>query len=315
VPDTTEHSTSAISPPGPPLPAQSGLAGVLNLIGSVAFSIIGIVILTAGAALMATGLAKIAASAPGSPLRRDVWIFVGVYSILPVSGLAFLTIGLSSIAGQRRRARLAAAHPGEPWYGDFGWNPEGQRERLRGDITASLAAVGLVVLVVSPFNYWAFGLDGPRALVGLVIVVDVLILARAVSVGLRATRRLRFGGAFIRYAQFPFFLGGQLDVRVGTRRPPPAGVPLTARLRFIKERREIVAGHTTVSHDRTYRDEKTVAFDGVSPEVTLTFPLPDGDYLTELSAYERRWWELHLDAKTRGLELDADFVVPVYRRP
>jgi hypothetical protein len=315
VPDRTERSTFAISPPGPPLHARSGLSGLLDLLGSVAFAIFGLAVLTAGVMYMATGLAKIATSAPGSPLRTHAWIFVGASSILPIAGLVFLALGLSSMAGRRRLARLAAAHPGEPWYGDYEWNPKGQRQRLLGAITDSLAGVGLVVLVASPFNYWAFGIGGPGALVGLVIVVDLLVVARAASVGLRVLRKLRFGGAFIRYARFPFFLGERLEVCVGIRWPPPAGVPLTARLRFIKERFGSAGGDITVSHYQTYVDERTVAFDGVSPEVTLTFPLPDGDYLTELAVSQRCWWELRLDAKMHGAELDAHFVIPVYRRP
>jgi hypothetical protein len=314
--DTTESRTAANPPP-----RRTGGWGIFATIMGLGF-------LGFGAAMIVVIAIKAGASAPGSPLRKGVFGVVGLWSFFLLVGLASLASGLSSITARLRLARLAAAHPGEPWYADFEWNPEGQRERVLRAIMGPLVGVGLVGIGLLPFNYGVFGRGGaPWAMVGILIVADLVVLAGAAWVGLRVLRKLRFGGAFIRYARFPFFMGERLDVRVGTRRPPPAGVIVTARLRVIEERlRTPISGPAMHDQYQIYLDETTVVFDGVSPEVSLTFPLPEGDYLgdrppTELMAHrhmwetDRRWWELGLKAKMHGVDFDEDFVVPVYRRP
>ena len=95
-------------------------------------------------------------------------------------------------------------------------------------------------------------------------------------------------------------------------------------LRFIEERLESVdprrSGHfgggPRVVCDQLYADVRVVevqsrdAWD--SAEVPVSFPLPTGDLTTRLRDEHPRYWEIEAKASSRGIDLLATFLVPVY---
>ena len=50
-------------------------------------------------------------------------------------------------------------------------------------------------------------------------------------------------------------------------------------------------------------------------EQEVVFPLPDGEYGTQLTAKSPRYWELEVTAQTPGKPHHATFLVPVYAKP
>ena len=108
-----------------------------------------------------------------------------------------------------------------------------------------------------------------------------------------------------------------MDVRVGSGKTLPPGVPVTATLRFVVERLGKVGTNPGTTFHQLYADERVLDSTSMSGSggMAVQFPLPSGDYATAISSLYRRFWQLHLHADTPGLDFDEAFVLPVYPRP
>lgn len=91
-------------------------------------------------------------------------LFVGM-------GLTFVLSGVAVVKARRRREALGNAHPGEPWYRDFEWVAEGQKERPRVDLVGRFVGIVVICLLAVPVNFWAFTVS--ETLVSTVIA-DIL---------------------------------------------------------------------------------------------------------------------------------------------
>jgi hypothetical protein len=247
--------------------------------------------------------------------RGDVRLAIAILLVMAAlfvgMGLAFVLSGVAVVRARRRRDALANAHPGEPWYRDFEWVAEGQKERPRVDLVGRFVGIVVICLLAGLVNFWTFTAS-ETLLSKVAVVVDLFALWAVVTIATDGVRKLRHRGVSIRYARFPFFLGDSIDVRLETHNPLPSGLPVKATLRFILER---LAGGTGDQHEyfETYSDEKPAFTDPAG--ITVRFPLPDGDYETALSETNRRFWEVRLKTELEGDHFDESFVIPVYRRP
>ena len=302
MPDTVERRI-AVTPPDRPR-------------GGVFFLAFGVVFAAMGTALLMSLLGSIRDSPPGSPLRQKTWLPIGFCSIFIIVGLVAALQGAVRVAARARRKRLAAAHPGEPWYSDYPWKPEGERERPMKAIGGMLVFLFVVSVMMSPFHYWLFAAGGPAPLWILVGLVDALLLAALGYVGLRVVRKIRYGRSFIRYERFPFFLGEHLDVRVGAGRPLPPAAPITATLRFVEERLRVPGNTPGTTYYQLWAEQKTLDSSGYDPRqgIRVEFSLPAGDYVDALSALYARFWQLQMHADVPGADYDESFFLPVYRR-
>jgi hypothetical protein len=290
----------------------------------------GLALVLVGILVWRSVLAFVRAAPPESPVRRDTELPIGLCVLFIVIGVLIFFRGAWMIVGRWRAGRLAAAHPGEPWFADFPWQPEGWRERPLAAVGGLLFALLLPVLLALPFNYWMFAwmfAGGPAEAHGgarfggvlffaLLVLVDLGFVAMFAFIALRIARKLRYGGSFILYDRFPFFLGGRLDVRVGSAKLPPTGVPITATLRFFEER-FVSAGFGSVpTYHALYADEQVLDSMGLTEgSLRLSFPLPTGDYASALSGIRQRFWYLDLHATTGGADFRESLLVPIYDQP
>ena len=300
MPDTTERQI-AIDPPE----KRTGGLGML---------VFGLVFCAAGIGLLIALLRAIEASPPASPTRSKTYLPIGFCSIFILIGFMVALQGAWRVAAQLRLARRAAAHPGEPWYADYAWNAEGQREHPLRAIGGMLVAVLVVLLMMSPFHYWLIAGSAPAGLWILVGIVDAVLLAALGYVGLRVLRKIRYGTSFIRYERFPFFLGEHLDVRVGAGRPIPAGVPIIATLRFVEERLRTYGNTPGVTFHQLWAEQKTLDSGSYEPRqgIRVEFLLPTSGYATTMSALYPRFWQLWMHADMPGADYDESFFLPIY---
>jgi hypothetical protein len=296
MPDLTRRTATDATPP-PRVRKGSGWTGLFGL-PFIAF----------GIAMPLFMLPKMMGDTHGD-VRLAIAILLGMAAVFVGMGLAFVLSGVRVARTRRRHNALANAHPGEPWYRDFEWRAEGQRERPRVDLAGRFIGIVVICLIAAPLNFWAFVLSETLLSNVIAAVIDLLAVWAIVSIIRGGVRKLRHGGVSIRYARFPFFLGDSVDVRVETHNPLPSGLAVKATLRFIIER---LGAANQYEHFTTYSDEKpaTTAPGGIM----VRYPLPDGDYETALSANNRRFWEVRLQADFEGDHFDESFVVPVYRR-
>jgi hypothetical protein len=299
MPDLTRRTATDVTPP-PRARKGSGWTGIF-----------GIPFIVAGITMPFAMLPKMMDDTRGD-VRLAIALLLVMAALFVGMGLAFVLSGVALVRARRRRDALANAHPGEPWYRDFEWVAEGQKDRPRVNLAGRVVGIIVICLLAAPVNFWAY--TTPETVMSNVIVavVDLPALWAIVTITTGGVRKRRHGDVSIHYSRFPFFLGDSIDVRVETHNPLPSGLPVKATLRFIVERR---AGGPGNQHEyfETYRDEKpaTTAPGGI----TVRFPLPDGDYETALSETNRRFWQVRLRAELEGDHFDESFVIPVYRRP
>ncbi len=230
--------------------------------------------------------------------------------------------------GERRRREF----PDEPWMWDRRWNRGGARSLRAGRLLRPLGAVGLLVFLAAGLGFAALVLELP-ALYGIVVPACLLLLA-ALVLAFRATGAdLKYGGSFLRYRTFPFFLGERLAATLEGIDRLRGFTRMTIVLRCVLER--TVGSGKSAHVEREVVDAQTR---GVAPEdvtfgkgsaagvfkllrrsddaafLPISFDLPDEDLSTRLSEPPVRKWELEVKAETPGLDYEATFLVPVYAR-
>jgi hypothetical protein len=272
--------------------------------------IFGLVLCLAGAVLVgiAGGLLPTDLSVPS-----EVVMMPGVGML--AFGLYMVIRGGTGLLRERRRARRLIRHPGEPWLGDHDWSPDGARDSSYADVGGTLVIAGFCFLFLAPFNWIAF--LGPDAhwLFGLVVgLFDLLAVALPLGFALyQLGHALRYGGAFVRFDRFPFFLGETLSVRLGSDRPVGKYSRLVVTLRCL----EIRGGAGDPKCYQRYVATRDLPAGELAPgiEVEATFELPTGDYASQLTGPEPRFWTIAAHATTTGIDFKAEFLVPVYAKP
>jgi hypothetical protein len=239
-------------------------------------------------------------------------------------GLYLAGRGAVGTVRQGRRRRLLARHPDEPWRGDHDWSPEGAREGSYGDIGATLVIAGFCILFLAPFNWLAFLSPDRHWFFGLIVgLFDLLTVVAPLAVaGHQLVHTLRYGGAFVRFDRHPFFLGETLSARLGSDRAVGKYSRLVVTLRCLEVRRVVVSdsedGETVkMGCYQRYAVTRELPAGELTPgtEVEATFELPRGDYATQLTGSEPRYWTIEVNAETPGIDFKATFVVPVYAKP
>lgn len=283
---------------------------------------LGLLLLAMGAVFTAAvGILITASSAASTDDARHVrWLGPPAVLFLVLLGAGLLATGVRDKRRQARAARLAALHPGEPWFSDWAWDPRGALAESEWG-GGSILIVAFVLLIMAPFNVlWLTVLD-PQAertlrLFSLMVLIPdffLYLVLKAVIVVVRD--RLRYGRARLRYAAFPFHLGEALDVRLTA--PMFAGQEnVTATLRCIDERmmssRNSRGGTVeSVAPFQVHQVRQVLPGRFGGRDVWVSLPLPEGPP-TELRRQPPRYWELEIAGDTPG---DAvRFLVPVYAR-
>ncbi|HEV7488117.1 MAG TPA: hypothetical protein VGQ65_20785 [Thermoanaerobaculia bacterium] len=298
MPDLTRRPAADVTPPRR---ARQGNAWT---------GLFGIPFIVVGIAMPFAMLPKMMDDTRGD-VRVAIALLLGMAALFVGMGLSFGLSGVAMARARRRRDALANAHPGEPWYRDFEWVAEGEKERPRVDLVGRIVGIVVICLLAALVSFWGFTVSETVLSKVIAAAVDLFALWAVITIATSGVRKLRHGGVYIRYARFPFFLGDSVDVRVETHNPLPPGLPVKATLRFILER-SVGGTHNQPEYFDTYSDEKPAFTDPGG--IAVRFPLPDGDYETALSETNRRFWQLRLKAELEGDHFDESFVIPVYTR-
>jgi hypothetical protein len=245
-----------------------------------------------------------------------------------LAGAALAVQGARGLAARRRRDRLLAERPGEPWLADHPWRRAGTVDETGREARRVLAGGGVLTLVASglaaavlPTASWP-ELLVPALVFGAFLLVALFLLGRGVYLVLR---RARHGVAELAFGRFPFLLGERLEVALLREPGTPRLDGLTATLACVEERwveREEQDGDSP-GRTRTRRglerrelwsETRPVALvAGARLPIAFDLPRPGGEAVgTALAADPPRYWELTLSADLPGIDFGATFLVPVY---
>ena len=147
---------------------------------------------------------------------------------------------------------------------------------------------------LSPFNWWAFALGEGSIMLWLIVgFFDLVIVTLLTDAVYHAARQYKYGRSRLRFSTFPYYLGETLDAAFSNPRLIGPYESLTYTLRCIQEKCEVRGGDA---------------------DLRIRFQLPDEDWETKLAERPPRYWSLQIKARTPGVDFDAEFLVPVYRR-
>lgn len=277
----------------------------------VAACIIGLMIILAGER----------SGAPGP--RAPTWMFLVLATILLMLAFWLVPAIITSVVREARLRAARAAHPQEPWMADALWNPRFATDDTWLEFGETVRGIVLVLVLLLPFNWWAFIRGGcPKAVVITVAIFNLLLLCGVAKCVYLALRRAKYGGSTLYLERFPFFLGESFDARLSVAGSIGDFQSLRIALRCIEE------GNLQDKPDakrqgnvcfQVYVDERTFDtagnIDHVTSNLPLSFSLPANAPPTQRNVDPPTYWEVVVNAKKKGLDYEATFVVPVYARP
>jgi len=290
-----------------------------NAAGSLIFCLLfGGVFVAVGTAIALIGLKVIPIDPAG--LHAPYWVLTVFGAVFAVAGLLVWFAGIQQSLVSRQRAQLAAAHPGEPAFADYPWDPRGWRPARWKPVMAGFGMAAFMTLFLSIFNFWAFGSgQGPFPVKLIVGLFDLVLLAVWWGAIQALAKAIKFGESFLRYSRIPYRPGETIDLVW----EPPAGILQiesgTFALRCVAEWTE-THGHGKNRSTHTYHQLKWEgSWQIESPtmlrrgaQVPLSFETPADLPGTCLGATPVIFWELGVKLQVPGLDFAADYLVPVY---
>lgn len=281
-----------------------------------------------------TGWLALALGVVSLPVLAAVllWVWWGGPSWLPLAlvpvvvlGPTSLVLGLRARARVRRAERLAARHPGEPWWADHPWNREQLSDRMGASILSSLWRLFVGGACAFGLAWYWMG-DDNWLTTGFAWICLALIGVGFFSVGHQMLRWVQQGTSRLILDRFPLSARGPASVHFRPGRSIRRLDEVQVTLRFIQEshelRRTLGTRAVDVVATQLYADRTVLATLGrIDRTEGLLIPLriPDDaleqGWTTRLGERPARYWQLVIEAKRPGIGLRSLFFLPVYGPP
>lgn len=245
---------------------------------------------------------------------------------IPVGLLMTIPCIVGLVSNSRRRARQKR-YATEPWLADYTWDPQGISDvpRLLGKwffafVLSAIFPPLTYTLLTNATMSWNVGRYVALGMVCLFDFFALLLIGMAI---VATIRRIKYGPSRLFFTQFPYYLGGPLNVNFTSARPIAEFKSIRFTLRFVQEK----ITHSKSEHSsgveitayQTYADTLLIDEPGTGGVAGQAFPLnfdlPNSPEMTsKLSAAPAHYWELEIHADTPGVDYDALFLVPVYAK-
>ena len=249
------------------------------------------------------------------------WL-IGLVGFFFFAAGAFLIIhGLRGVIRKTKYDREARQVPSQLWLCDYHWCREGFAFSAFNCMLQRFVAAVVWNAFLTPF-FW-LGLTQRGAwffsiVAGLFALIGIVFWYRW---GQMLAELLRYGNTFLDYNMFPFFLGSSVSARLRAPNHLADLDELTLTLRCVQER-YITSGSgknrkTEVVCFELYADLKTFTRGQLAAysdqSIPMEFPLPDSQLTTRLTATPPTYWEIEANGKSSRVNLQAFFLVPVYK--
>ncbi len=247
---------------------------------------------------------------------EPTWILGAMGILFGAAGLWIISRGVANVIAQATLRRRMARWPQEPWRWDHSWDPTAAVTGGFGEQVQGAVGVLFFGLFLAPFNWLAWREFGIWVVV--VGLFDLILLAIVGVLVYGFLRFARYGKSRLRFATFPFFLGGSFEASLERAARLRSCRSVKVRLQCVEEMREPNGDSTKTVAYSIYADERTLdpeAGGSADPsEMRIAFPLPKGEaFDTALQQRPPRYWELVVTAETPGVDYAATFLVPIYR--
>ena len=238
-------------------------------------------------------------------------------AIFALAGLYVVINGIADIRRKRVAAERAAAMPGQPWFWDYAWRPEGIGNDTAREIVKALGFAAFIAVFLTPFHWIAF-FAKPRVPVFAfgALLFDLIIVGLLVRAARLALMRRRYGASWLRFARFPFHPGESVALTLDGYGGLSAMTRLTGTLRCVQERYETRGtgkNRTTKVICYALWSATAVAERDRNGGFPFSFDVPAGLPSSDLRERPARYWELAVNSDdVPGVDYSASFLVPVY---
>jgi hypothetical protein len=237
--------------------------------------------------------------------------------IFALAGLHVAINGLADLRRKRVAAERAAAMPGQPWFWDYPWRPEGIGNDTTREIVKALGFAAFITIFLTPFHWIAF--FAPKRVPVFAfgaLLFDLIVVGLLVRATRLALMRRRYGSSWLRFARFPFHPGESVEVSLDGYGGLSAMTHLTGTLRCVQERYETRGtgkNRTTKVICYALWSATTVAERDRKGGFAFSFDVPAALPSSALSERPARYWELAVTSDdVPGVDYSASFLVPVY---
>ena len=244
--------------------------------------------------------------------RRELVLFYGAFGgLFTLAGAGMFIGGIAALRGARKRGRLEAGAPDQPWRWREDWAAGVIRSSNRTTAVTLLVAAAMWNGVIGMIAGLAFTGSArvplpALAIFGLFGLVGLGLLAWAIREW-RVYRR--YGAAVLHLASVPGVLGGKLAGVValpGYAEPDTYETQLTCQR--VVRRGKNTTTETLWKTSRALDAKKLPArVDGV--QIPILFGIPMGLPASEGPVS----WRLTVSGKQPGIDVDVSFTVPVFR--
>jgi hypothetical protein len=232
--------------------------------------------------------------------NAPLWVIGYVGLAFALAGLVMMISGVRGLLAKRRGgARL--------------WTEDGMHDRAGGRVLSGFFASVFFAVFLVPFNWWAYlSGQGPFMVKGIVGLFDLILLLVVGQFLYRIAQFLKYGHSRLHFHGYPFRPGGEVAVTF----LPNRFDELKATWRFVEERFETTGSGknrtTSLVSYAHFSETETLAPGRTSPEVDLSFTLPDEpEWVTDVTGQPVRYWELVVEADVPGVDFHATFPLPV----
>ena len=239
-------------------------------------------------------------------------------AIFALAGLHVVISGLADIRRKRVARERAAAMPGQPWFWDYAWRPEGIGNDTTREIVKALGFAAFIAIFLTPFHWIAFFAKHPVPVFAFgAALFDLIIVGLLVRATRLALMRRRYGASWLRFLRFPFHPGSNVAVTLDGYGGLSAMTRLTGTLRCVQERYETRGtgkNRTTKVVCYALWSATTVAERDRNGSFAFEFEVPANAPSCALSERPARYWELAVTSDdVPGVDYAASFLVPVYQ--
>ncbi|HUN81463.1 MAG TPA: hypothetical protein VMV81_08140 [Phycisphaerae bacterium] len=267
--------------------------------------------------LMAIGVVSMGRSSD----RYPQWFVASFGGIFGVPGLWMILHGVRGMVRLRAARRLTGV---ERWRSDYCWKETGITDQQARGVEQMFFMTLFVALFATPFNFIAYAGSREGSSFGyLFTCVDLFVAVFSAVLVYRVIRWIKYGTGRIRFERFPYFLGdrARLAYVPGTRLD--GFEKLECTLRCIREayetrgwgsekRQEVVCYELCSQSITLGASQLCTSFDRA---IDLEFALPAGAEPTRLLERPATYWEVEVCGKSRGVDLNSRFLLPIYDRP
>jgi hypothetical protein len=249
------------------------------------------------------------------------WLIGMIGGMFLLAGAFLFIHGIRGVAKKAAYRKEAAKRPGETWLYDYHWRREGIAFSAFDDMLKRLLAAMVWTAFLLPFGWVGLNVRGGwpfMVAVGIFGLAGLVFWFRWAQMLLDL---LRYGNSFLAYDEFPFALGSTLRARLRSPHHVSKIDQLTLTLRCVQEQ-YVTTGSgqnrsTTVVCYELYKDATTCDRDRltglVGNDIPMEFKLPPDQPTTNLAATPPIYWEIEAKGKSRGVDYEAVFLVPVYK--